>query len=139
MTVGASRFLDVTGTYAEKQIAVSAEMDNSAIPKVNDNESNPAIDLQVTGLASTTGKEKKDSPKNQNEEEMDLLTKTINKFMENFTADLRFSMHDRTHRLMVQLVDVKHNKVLKEFPPKEFLDMVANIRDCVGAILDKKV
>ncbi len=139
MTVSSSKSLEVTGTsYVLKQPTVSIGPDNMTAES-GEIDNSSAIYLQLKGGESATTQEKKTDEKKLNKENLDLLTKTINKFMESFTADLRFSLHDRTHRLMVQMVDVKHDKVLKEFPPKEFLDMVANIRDCVGAILDKKV
>ena len=63
---------------------------------------------------------------------------SLNKFMDLMTADIRFSMHQKSNRLMVQLVSVKDQSVLREYPSKEFLDMIANIRDFVGILTDKK-
>ena len=40
---------------------------------------------------------------------------------------------------MVQIVDQSNDKVLKEFPSREFLDTMAAIRDYVGILLDKKI
>ena len=54
-------------------------------------------------------------------------------------ADLQFSYHEKTARMIVKLVDTKNNEVLREFPPKEFLDMVARIQEYLGALVDKKV
>ena len=64
--------------------------------------------------------------------------KSMNGLMELMTADLRFSIHQKTNRLMVQLVSEKDQKVLREYPSKEFLDMIANIREFVGVLTDKK-
>ena len=63
---------------------------------------------------------------------------SLNKFMDLMTADIRFSMHQKSNRLMVQLVSAKDQTVLREYPSKEFLDMIANIRDFVGILTDKK-
>jgi flagellar protein FlaG len=63
----------------------------------------------------------------------------LNKFMELLDADIRFKLHDKTGKLIVQVVNIKENKVLKEFPPHEMLDTMAKIRDYVGLLLDKKV
>ena len=63
---------------------------------------------------------------------------SLNKFMDLMTADIRFSMHQKSNRLMVQLVSAKDQSVLREYPSKEFLDMIANIRDFVGILTDKK-
>lgn len=62
----------------------------------------------------------------------------LNGFMELMTADLHFSVHQKTHRLMVQLISEKDQKVLREYPSKEFLDMIANIREHIGVLTDKK-
>jgi flagellar protein FlaG len=79
-----------------------------------------------------------DAKKDLTREETDLLTKTLNQFMDEMNANLQFVVHDKTHRLMVQVVDPETNKVLKEFPPHELLDTIAAISDYVGALLDKK-
>lgn len=65
-------------------------------------------------------------------------TYVLNKFMQIMTADLQFEVHEKTNQLMVKLVDLRSNKVLREFPPHEFLDMIARIQDYVGVLLDKK-
>ncbi|CQR70453.1 flagellar protein FlaG [Sporomusa ovata DSM 2662] len=66
------------------------------------------------------------------------ITNDMNKIIELFTADLKFVLHDKTKRLMVQLIDIKEQKVLKEFPPHQLLDTLAAIREYVGVLLDKK-
>ena len=63
---------------------------------------------------------------------------SLNKFMDLMTADIRFSMHQKSNRLMVQLISSKDQTVLREYPSKEFLDMIANIREFVGILTDKK-
>lgn len=72
------------------------------------------------------------------QEEMRELTAALNKFFSSLNADLQFSIHEKTNSLMVQMVDPKKQQVIKEFPQHEFLDMVARIREYVGALLDKK-
>jgi flagellar protein FlaG len=58
--------------------------------------------------------------------------------MEALNADLQFVLHEKTNRMMVKIVDIKTQKVLKEFPPHELLDTLAAISEYVGALLDKK-
>ncbi len=74
-----------------------------------------------------------------NERELTELTDALNKFMTDMNADLQFAIHEKTNRMMVKLVDIKTQKVLKEFPPHELLDTLAAISEYVGALLDKKV
>jgi flagellar protein FlaG len=72
------------------------------------------------------------------ETKMDAITETLNKFMAQWNANLQFALHKDTSFLMVKFVDLKNNKVLKEFPPEEYLDMIANIRKYIGTMIDKK-
>jgi flagellar protein FlaG len=75
----------------------------------------------------------------KDEGKMNSITETLNKFMAQWNANLQFSLHRDTAFLMVRFVDLKNNKVLKEFPPEKYLDMIANIRKFIGAIVDEKV
>ena len=58
-------------------------------------------------------------------------------FAENDT-NIHFKIHQKTNELIVQVVDGS-DRVIKEFPSHEYLDMVAAIRDYVGILLDKEI
>ncbi len=66
------------------------------------------------------------------------VTGTMNDFLQMVNTDIRFSIHDGTKQLIVQVVDTKDQRVLREFPPHELLDTIAAIREYVGVLLDKK-
>lgn len=80
-------------------------------------------------------KESDDSQK----KEVTQITEALNKFFQTMDAHIRFKIHEKSNQLMVQVVDQQNDKILKEFPPSEFLDTVAAIRDYVGILLDKKI
>jgi flagellar protein FlaG len=91
---------------------------------------------EATNNEQATNKdENKDQLGKKNVEE---ITDGLNDFMQSINTDLRFVLHRKTDQLMVQVVDIKTNKVLREAPPKEILDTLAKIRDLVGALLDEK-
>lgn len=85
----------------------------------------------------TKSKDLKDS-KEHDEAAVPQTVEAVNQFLDLMNADLRFSLHQKTNRIMVQLVSEKDQKVLREYPSKEFLDMIARIRDFVGIFMDKK-
>ena len=106
-------------------------------------ESKPLAPMQVTQAQAVESKQKVLDPTTQDKDgkEKEIVENTVeslNKFMDLMTADIRFSMHQKSNRLMVQLVSAKDQSVLREYPSKEFLDMIANIRDFVGILTDKK-
>ena len=72
-------------------------------------------------------------------EELKTMSYAMNRFVEMLTSDLKFEVHEKTHEIMVKFVNTKTGEVLKEYPPKEYLDMIARIRDYVGMMIDKKV
>lgn len=71
-------------------------------------------------------------------DEAEQVTDKMNKLMQLINTDLQFSLHEKTKRLIVQMVDKRDGTVLKEFPPHELLDTIANIQEYVGLLLDKK-
>ena len=55
-----------------------------------------------------------------------------------FDRSLKFRIHDKTHTTMVAVVDSNTEKVIREIPSKEVLDLVSKMRDYLGMIFDKK-
>jgi flagellar protein FlaG len=59
------------------------------------------------------------------------LQKTLN------TA-LEFKYNDKVNELIVQVIDKKNNKVIREFPPREALKLMEKMRELVGMLFDRK-
>lgn len=72
-------------------------------------------------------------------DEVSQVTDELNKFMDKINTDLKFEIHEKTNRVIVQVVDSKDQRVIKEFPPHELLDTLAAISDYIGVLLDKRV
>lgn len=72
-------------------------------------------------------------------DEIGQVTDELNKFMDKINTDLKFEIHEKTNRIIVQVVDSKDQRVIKEFPPHELLDTLAAISDYIGVLLDKKI
>ncbi|SHI96700.1 flagellar protein FlaG [Propionispora hippei] len=112
------------------------QQDVTAVVKTPDVVVTAVNGSETTSNDQATNKdENKDQLSKKNVEE---ITDGLNDFMQSINTDLRFVLHRKTDQLMVQVVDTKTNKVLREAPPKELLDTLAKIRDLVGALLDKK-
>lgn len=74
-----------------------------------------------------------------NKVELQGIATELTKFMQSLNTDIHFSVHEKSGRMMIQVVDPSTKEVLKEFPPEELLDTIGAIREYVGALLDKKV
>ncbi len=86
------------------------------------------------GKAMKAAKENKE----KNEEELREAVDKLNKTAVIFDRSLRFQVHDKTHRTMVSVVDIVQDKVIRQIPTEEVLDLVAKMDDYLGLIFDKK-
>lgn len=71
-------------------------------------------------------------------EELEKEVDEMNKGMEAFNTTLTFKVHKETGTLMVRFIDKETDEVVKEYPPEDFLDMKAKIREYIGMLLDEK-
>ncbi len=55
-----------------------------------------------------------------------------------FDRRFHFKLHEKTQQYMVQIIDIETNKVLNEVPPEKILNLVAQIRELVGLLVNKK-
>ncbi|MEW6725528.1 MAG: flagellar protein FlaG [Bacillota bacterium] len=51
---------------------------------------------------------------------------------------LQFSVHEQTKDVIVRVLDSATGDVIREFPPEAILDMVANLLDLAGLLVDEK-
>ena len=109
---------------------VAADSAQVAVPLPHVPEAKPVE--QLSPDAEMTQKEK------GKQEQVKPTTEALNNFLEFMGAEIRFKVHEKSQRLFVQLVSEKDQRVLRQYPPEEFLDMVARIREFVGIFLDKK-
>ncbi|MFZ7120921.1 MAG: flagellar protein FlaG [Eubacteriaceae bacterium] len=61
-----------------------------------------------------------------------------NKMIFGGNSHFEFQVHEKTGAMMVKLIDNNTNEVIKEIPPEKILDLVANIWELVGIIVDEK-
>ena len=105
------------------------------------NKSTAAPQLSSLSQVNAEGGEAKKKVSTQvslTKEELETVASDLSNFMKTLNTDIEFSIHERSGRMMVKVVDNKTHDVLKEFPPEELLDTIGAIRDYVGALLDKK-
>lgn len=69
---------------------------------------------------------------------LDEAVEKLNKTALIFDRSLRFQVHKQTSETMVSVVDMNSDKVIREIPAKEVLDLVSRMHDYMGMIFDKK-
>jgi len=76
--------------------------------------------------------------KNKLKKELQKLTEELNKALNPLNTTLKFQFNDKVDELMVKVVDTHSDKVIREYPPKEALDLMEKMREVVGLLFDKK-
>lgn len=82
-----------------------------------------------------------DAKKDESEKSEEIVREAVDKLNKTaviFDRSLRFQIHDKTHRTMVSVIDIASDKVIRQIPTEEVLDLVAKMDDYLGLIFDKK-
>lgn len=114
----------------------------------------PTAAPQISGTAGTgtadtaavktyTGKqdgtkeeEKKDAQANTNHLKS-ILNETNNKIKPTRTR-CEFSYHEDIHRVSIKVMDVDTDKLIREIPPEETLEMLQKLWEVAGLLVDEK-
>lgn len=62
----------------------------------------------------------------------------MSKLLEGTNRSINIFVHEKTHEIMVKIVDDKTGEVIREVPPKKIIDMVANMMEMAGLIVDER-
>jgi len=76
--------------------------------------------------------------KEEIKKELQKVVEELNKAMNPLNQDLHFQFNNKVEELVVQVIDKKNDKIIREFPPKEALQLMEKMRELVGLLFDKK-
>jgi uncharacterized FlaG/YvyC family protein len=68
-----------------------------------------------------------------------LMVENINEMLGIYNVQARFFVDSRTERRVARLHEKPSNKMIRQVPTKEFLARVAQTREYIGLVFDKKV
>lgn len=101
-----------------------------------------------TEKANLDSMENQGAPQNQTPEEQkqaavsnNFVKKVVekaNKQLSMRKSTLEFSVHDRLNEVMVKVIDTETKKVIREIPSEKILDMMANMLEMAGLLVDEK-
>ncbi|UQZ76082.1 flagellar biosynthesis protein FlaG [Niallia circulans] len=100
----------------------------------NDNEIS-LNNRDYTKLVDTLSEESTNILKKEKAEE---IVTSINEFLKPHYTSINFKVHDETERYYIEVVDKATEKVIREIPSKELLDIYAKMTEFIGIFIDKK-
>ena len=63
----------------------------------------------------------------------------MNVILEKSGSHLKYTWHEKLGEYYVQIIDDRTNEVIKEIPPKKWLDLVAAMYEQLGWIIDQRI
>jgi flagellar protein FlaG len=74
--------------------------------------------------------------KDINNRQIEDIALEINKFLKSIQTDLKVEIHRETHTAIFKIVKKDNDELIREIPPRELLELSANIKKMVGLIFD---
>lgn len=71
----------------------------------------------------------------------DKVEKSVQQFndlLDIFNRELHLEIHDETEQPFVQVINIATQRVIRSYPPEEFLDLVARLRETISLFFDEK-
>lgn len=141
--------MDVTGINAY-ETPLPAQPTQAPTPRpVAEMPVNQGANAKNTATTATTNQQRVANEKDAVEKDKqsnssvtkDTVEKTIeqiNKSILTYNREMHVSVHQKTQRIMVKVMDTTENKVIREIPPERVLDAFAKTLELAGILVDKK-
>ncbi|WP_139545180.1 FlaG family protein [Helicobacter pylori] len=92
----------------------------------------------INTIESTIDESKTTIDPEQYKPKLELLSERLNEEMKRIGTDINFSYNDTIKGLVVSVKDANGDKVIREIPSKEAVELMQRMRDVIGIIFDKK-
>ncbi|NHA17553.1 flagellar protein FlaG [Helicobacter pylori] len=92
----------------------------------------------INTIENTIDESKTTIDSDQYKPKLELLSERLNEEMKRIGTDINFSYNDTIKGLVVSVKDANGDKVIREIPSKEAVELMQRMRDVIGIIFDKR-
>ncbi|MCQ2628346.1 flagellar protein FlaG [Helicobacter pylori] len=92
----------------------------------------------INTIENTIDESKTTIDPDQYKPKLELLSERLNEEMKRIGTDINFSYNDTIKGLVVSVKDANGDKVIREIPSKEAVELMQRMRDMIGIIFDKR-
>ena len=112
----------------EMKVGTSIEVEKSPIK----------ASLEEKGTQLTQEK-RQEQNSSLNKKSVSQTIEELNKKLEDYNKRLEYSIHERTNRILVKVIDIQTEEVIKEIPDEKLMDMMADLCEASGILVDEKI
>ncbi|WQZ76894.1 flagellar protein FlaG [Helicobacter pylori] len=98
----------------------------------------PTKEIGRANTINTIDKSKTTIDPDQYKPKLELLSERLNEEMKRIGTDINFSYNDTIKGLVVSVKDANGDKVIREIPSKEAVELMQRMHDVIGIIFDKR-
>ncbi|MGV8146893.1 MAG: flagellar protein FlaG [Alkaliphilus sp.] len=80
----------------------------------------------------------REEEKQYNEKQLKSAIESANKTFAQHNRHFQIAMHDRLNQVMVKVIDSSTDEVIREIPSSKLIDMVANMLEVAGLLMDDR-
>lgn len=95
-------------------------------------------DNKVTNKQRTHENRQLSSSGNFHTDELELALSQANETVDALNIGIRFRLHEQSDRFMVQIVNKLDDEVIKEIPSEQLLNLVGQIQEMIGVLVDER-
>jgi flagellar protein FlaG len=66
------------------------------------------------------------------------LLKGVNEKMEPYDTQIEFSIHEKSKQVMIKIVNMNTKETIREIPSEKLTDIIANLLEVSGILVDEK-
>ncbi|MGL2847467.1 FlaG family protein [Helicobacter pylori] len=92
----------------------------------------------INTIENTIDESKTAIDPDQYKPKLELLSERLNEEMKRIGTDINFSYNDTIKGLVVSVKDANGDKVIREIPSKEAVELMQRMHDVIGIIFDKR-
>lgn len=86
----------------------------------------------------TASAEQKSPARELSDKEIAEVVDRLNSGVRDIHERLSFSYHEKTHRIVVKVLNRDTNEVIREIPPREAIKLLEHIQDFLGLLVDEQ-
>lgn len=123
------------------QLSLTASTSSSANQEPATNAVN-ARNAEPTNIASTKDLERLErqgKPVSKGEEQLIKAIDKAVKALQGPNTTLDISIHEKTHEIMVKVLNKDTGEIIREVPPEKTLDLAAKMMELAGILIDERV
>lgn len=106
-------------------------------PISNDIKANEKNDVSES-VTQNTNADKNITPEISNEQ-LKMVAQQLQDFMGEMNKGLEFIVDKDSGRDVIKVIDKQNGDLIKQYPTEEVLDMVSNISDAMGSLINEKI